>query len=64
MTRKDKGAAAAKTAEADPPPKPRDVVDGVPDVSSNRPAWKYALIAVIFLVWTGFLIYCSIAGSP
>jgi hypothetical protein len=62
MTRKAADAATAK--HASPPPKPRDVIDGVPDVSARRPAWKYVLIAAIFLAWVGFLIYCGLAGSP
>lgn len=47
-----------------PPPRPMDMVDGVPDVSPRRPAWKYALIAGVFAVWAGFLVYCAMAGNP
>jgi len=39
-------------------PQPIDVDDGIPDRSSHRPAWKYLLVALIFLVWLAFLIYC------
>jgi len=41
---------------------PVDVVDGMPDVSSNRAAWKYIALAVAFAAWVAFLIYCSLAG--
>jgi hypothetical protein len=32
----------------------------VPGQSKNRAAWKYALLALIFLAWLGFLIYCAL----
>jgi uncharacterized membrane-anchored protein len=41
-----------------PIPEPIDMDDGIPDRSSHRPAWKYLLVALIFLVWLAFLIYC------
>lgn len=45
-------------------PEPVDVVDGIPDRSGNRAAWKYVVLAVVFLAWIAFLIYCQIAAKP
>ncbi len=42
---------------------PVNVIDGIPDRSSRPAIWKYALLAVIFLAWVGFLIYCYLAGN-
>ena len=42
---------------------PVDVVDGIPDRSRSRPLWKYAALAMLFLSWVGFLIYCNLAGK-
>jgi hypothetical protein len=44
-------------------PPPLDVVDGIPDRSSTRPAWKYVLMAAAFLGWLAFLVYCWLAGG-
>ena len=44
------------------PPQPRDVVDGIPDRSSRRPAWKYIVLAAIFLGWLALLIYFAAAN--
>lgn len=44
------------------PRQPVDVVDGVPDRSSRPAAWRYIALAIIFLAWLGFLIYCLLAG--
>ncbi len=38
-----------------------DVVEGIPDRSALRPAWKYLLLAVLFVCWMAFLIYCAMA---
>ncbi len=46
------------------PAEPASVVDGVPDRSPRPAAWKYVLLAVVFLAWVGFLIVCRIAGAP
>ena len=51
-------------AEPPPIPEPRDVVDGIPDRAARRPVWKYVLLAVIFLAWMAFLVYCAVTGSP
>jgi hypothetical protein len=39
-------------------PPPIDVDGGIPDRASHRPPWKYLLVALIFLVWLAFLLYC------
>ena len=39
-----------------PPPEPRDVVDGVPDRTPRPAAWKYLLLALIFLLWVALLL--------
>ncbi|HUU94564.1 MAG TPA: hypothetical protein VM487_02405 [Phycisphaerae bacterium] len=44
------------------PAEPVDVVDGIPDCAARRPAWKYVLIALVFLAWAAFLLYCHLAG--
>jgi len=43
--------------------RPVDVVDGIPDCSARRSAWKYILIALVFLGWVAFLLYCHLAGN-
>ncbi|HUU60474.1 MAG TPA: hypothetical protein VMZ50_13120 [Phycisphaerae bacterium] len=45
------------------PPKPVDVVDGIPDRSATAAGWKYVLLAIVFLGWVAFLIYCAAAGN-
>ena len=47
-----------------PPPDPVDVVDGIPDRGTATRPWKYVLLAMIFLGWVAFLIYCAMTGSP
>lgn len=46
--------------QAAPPPgqapAARDVVDGIPDRAARRPAWKYALLAGLFILWVAVLI--------
>lgn len=44
------------------PPQAKDVVDGIPDRSSRRSAWKYLLLAALFLAWIAFLVYVLQAG--
>jgi len=51
-TRKDEAA----------PPAPVDVVDGIPDRSPSSPAWKIALIVLIFAAWVAVLVYVQLAG--
>ena len=41
---------------------PVNLIDGIPDRSARPAAWKYALIAAVFLAWLTFLIYCALAG--
>lgn len=48
----------------DPPAAPMDVVDGIPDRSPYAALWKYLVLALIFLGWVAFLVYCRIAGAP
>ena len=45
------------------PPEPVDVVDGIPDRAARTPAWKYIVIAAIFLAWVAFLVYCWLASN-
>jgi hypothetical protein len=44
------------------PAEPVNVVDGIPDRSTNPRPWKTMAVGGIFLVWLGFLIYCLLAG--
>lgn len=43
------------TAEPKTPPTARDVIDGIPDRAVRRPAWKYALLAGLFVLWLAVL---------
>lgn len=53
----------SKTAPADRPiPEPQDVVDGIADRTRRGVVWKTIVIAIIFLAWVGFLVYCLVAG--
>jgi hypothetical protein len=45
-------------------PPPVDIVDGIPDRCEHAPKWKYILLAVVFVAWLAFLIYCAAAGRP
>lgn len=45
-------------------PEPVDVVDGIPDRSANCAAWKYLVLAIVFVAWIAFLIYCQIVAKP
>jgi hypothetical protein len=44
------------------PPSPDKDSQGeqLPCRSSNRAWWKYVLLALIFLAWLAFLIYCAV----
>jgi hypothetical protein len=42
---------------------PIDVVDGIPDRAAKPAKWKYILIALIFLAWVAFLLYCLLSGN-
>lgn len=61
--RHDKSAASRDPAGEEPRgiPEPINVVDGIPDRSPRRAAWKYLLLAAIFLLWLAFLVYCQLA---
>ncbi len=52
---------AAKPPQPAPALPPRDVVDGIPDRAARRPLWKYLVIALVFLAWLAFLLYCLFA---
>lgn len=43
-------------------PEPVDVVDGIPDRSGRRAAWKYWVIILVFLAWVALLVYIQLAG--
>ncbi len=45
------------------PPAPVDLVDGIPDRAKSPARWKYVALALIFLAWMAFLIYCLLAGN-
>ena len=53
-----------KTPPAPEPPKPVDVVDGLPDRSGGSSRRIIVLIVVIFSAWVAFLVYCRLAGAP
>ncbi|MBS3734054.1 MAG: hypothetical protein KGY99_03925 [Phycisphaerae bacterium] len=59
-TRKKATDSRPATADPDATAEP---ADGVPEGSANRAAWKYILLAGIFLAWAGFLLYCALAGN-
>ena len=42
---------------------PVDVRDGIPDAAAGPKIRQYALLAIIFLTWLGFLVYCAFAAS-
>ncbi|MDY7011087.1 MAG: hypothetical protein SVV80_10105 [Planctomycetota bacterium] len=42
---------------------PVDVIDGVPDRSSNPRLWKYLVLAALFGAWIAFLVICGIIGA-
>ena len=44
-------------------PRPADVVEGIPDRSAGSGIWRYAVVAVTFLAWAAFLVYCAAAGN-
>ncbi len=44
-------------------PEPRDVIDGVPDRSAKARPWKYVALALVFLAWICFLVFCGIIGT-
>ncbi len=46
------------------PPKPVNLIDGIPDRSPHPARWKYLTLLVVFLAWVAFLVFCRIAGSP
>jgi len=54
----DGPATHGQDAHATPPRPPGE--GEVPGQSRNRAAWKYVLLALIFLTWFGFLIYCAL----
>jgi len=54
-----------KAAKENPvePAEPVDVVDGLADHSRNPAAWKYMLLAAIFILWVALLIWALAVGS-
>jgi len=52
-----------KSSTPPKPPKPVDVVDGIPDREARPAVWKYLLIVAAFAGWLAFLIYCWLAGN-
>ncbi len=40
-----------------------DAASQVPCRSTNPAAWKYALLAAVFVAWAAFLVYCAAAGN-
>jgi hypothetical protein len=58
-----RGKQNGQKSERPAPPEPIDMADGIPDASSRRPAWKYAVLIAIFLAWAAFLLYCGLAGG-
>ncbi|HUT56468.1 MAG TPA: hypothetical protein VNA25_01185 [Phycisphaerae bacterium] len=55
---------AKQTRQADRRAAAPTAADGqIPDRSTKPARWKYVLIAVVFLAWLAFLIYCQAAGS-
>lgn len=63
MTKAPKSKSQAQQSQNAQPLIPRDVVDGIPDRAARRPLWKFIAIAVVFLSWVAFLIYCLLAGG-
>jgi len=53
-----------KPSQEPAPPKPVNVVDGVPDRSDRSMMRTLVWIIVIFSAWVAFLVYCRLAGSP
>jgi hypothetical protein len=43
-------------------PPPANLIDGIPDRSDRPAAWKRVVLALVFLAWLGFLIYCAAAA--
>jgi hypothetical protein len=62
--RKDDNRPAPPAKDTQHVPPPVDVVDGIPDRQARPAKWKYVLLAVVFLAWVAFLVYCQIAGKP
>lgn len=58
MTKAPKSKPQAQQPQSSQPLVPRDVIDGIPDRAAKRPLWKFIAIAVVFLCWVAFLIYC------
>lgn len=44
-------------------PAPIDMADGIPDRDAVVKRWKIAAMAIVYLAWTAFLVYCQIVGS-
>ena len=55
---------APKTAARSKAPvyPPVNLVDGIPDRRPGGGRWLLILIAVVFLLWLAFLVYCQVAG--
>jgi hypothetical protein len=56
----------AKDGSDNPPqvPHPVNVVDGIPDRAMSRSPWPCVVIAAVFFLWVGVLIYCGLAAVP
>jgi hypothetical protein len=48
--------------EAPEIPRPVDVYEGIPDRSAKPAKRVYLVIALVFLAWVAFLVYCAVAG--
>ena len=55
--------ASARSAPPDLVRPSVDVIDGIPGRRANTAAWKYILLAIIFLAWIAFLIYIRSGGA-
>ena len=61
--RKRQGDRGDQATDGQGPPEPVNVVDGIPDRSERTPAWRYVVLAAVFLCWLAFLIYCAAGGG-
>lgn len=61
---RDAGRSSRGSRGGDQLPEPVDVVEGVPDRSSDPALWKYLALAVIFVAWVCLLLLCLLAGAP
>lgn len=57
-----RGSAKEAVAPTQPPPKPVNVVAGVPDAAQTPSRWRLGLVLLLFAGWAAFLIYCLLAA--